>query len=205
MDSPIVVGIDIGTTKVCTLSPGKRMCGKTRILGVGIEPSQGIRKGVVVDLGAASQAIARSVEKAERTSAWRLPLRLVSLAGSHVSSVNSRGVVGITGQTIDHDDIARAIDSARAVAIPHNREVIHVIQRGFTVDGQEGISNPTGNARLPVGSGDAYHHCRWRYGGEPAPMCSRVGGGCVPICAESARLCRGRADRHGASDGGRGV
>jgi cell division protein FtsA len=144
MESPIVVGIDIGTTKVCTLIAREEDQGKTRILGVGIEPSQGIRKGVVVDLAAAAQAIARSVEKAERTSGLEITSALVSLAGSHVSSVNSRGVVGITGHTIDHEDIARAIDSARAVAIPHNREIIHVIQRGFTVDGQEGISMPLG-------------------------------------------------------------
>jgi cell division protein FtsA len=68
----------------------------------------------------------------------------VSLAGSHVSSVNSRGVVGITGRTIDQDDIARAVESARAVAIPHNREIVHIIQRGFNIDGQEGIRSPLG-------------------------------------------------------------
>jgi cell division protein FtsA len=144
MDAPIVVGIDIGTTKVCTLVAREDGLGKTRILGVGIEPSQGIKKGVVVDIGAASQAIARSVDKAERTSGLEITSALVSLAGSHVSSVNSRGVVGITGQTIDEEDIARAVDSARAVAIPHNREVIHVIQRGFTIDGQDGIRMPLG-------------------------------------------------------------
>jgi cell division protein FtsA len=144
MDAPIVVGIDIGTTKVCTLVAREEALGKTRILGVGIEPSQGIKKGVVVDIAAASQAIARSVEKAERTSGLEITSALVSLAGSHVSSVNSRGVVGITGQTIDEEDIARAVDSARAVAIPHNREVIHVIQRGFTIDGQDGIRMPLG-------------------------------------------------------------
>jgi cell division protein FtsA len=144
MEAPIVVGIDIGTTKVCTLVAHEEAMGKMRILGVGIEPSQGIKKGVVVDLGAASQAIARSVEKAERTSGLEIASALVSLAGSHVSSVNSRGVVGITGHTIDQDDIARAVDSARAVAIPHNREIIHVIQRGFTIDGQDGIRMPLG-------------------------------------------------------------
>jgi cell division protein FtsA len=144
MDAPIVVGIDIGTTKVCTLVAREDGLGKTRILGVGIEPSQGIKKGVVVDIAAASQAIARSVDKAERTSGLEITSALVSLAGSHVSSVNSRGVVGITGQTIDEEDIARAVDSARAVAIPHNREVIHVIQRGFTIDGQDGIRMPMG-------------------------------------------------------------
>ncbi len=144
MDAPIVVGIDVGTTKVCTLVAREEGIGKTRILGVGIEPSQGIKKGVVVDIGAASQAIARSVEKAERTSGLEITSALVSLAGSHVSSVNSRGVVGITGQTIDQDDVARAIDAARAVAIPHNREIIHVIQRGFIIDDQDGIRMPIG-------------------------------------------------------------
>lgn len=144
MDSPVIVGIDIGTTKTCTLVAREEVPGQLQILGVGIEPSQGIRKGVVVDMGAASQAIARSIEKAERTSGLEINSAIVSLAGSHVSSVNSRGVVGITGRTIDQDDIARAVEAARAVAIPHNREIIHIIQRGFNIDGQEGIRSPLG-------------------------------------------------------------
>ena len=132
MDAPVIVGIDVGTTKICTLVASLEESGKMRILGVGIEPSQGIRKGSVVDLNAASQAIARSIEKAERTSGLEIDSALVSLAGSHVSSINSKGVVGVSGRTIDYDDIMRAIDAARAVSIPHNREVIHVIQRSFT-------------------------------------------------------------------------
>lgn len=143
-DEPIVVGIDIGTTKVCTLVARVENERNLRILGVGIEPSQGIRKGTIVDLQAASQAIARSIEKAERSSGLEITAALVSLAGSHVSSVNSRGVVGISGRVIDQDDVARALDAAQAVAIPHNREIIHVIQRGFTVDGQDGIRMPVG-------------------------------------------------------------
>jgi cell division protein FtsA len=144
MDEPIIVGIDVGTTKVCTLVARIEENDRIRILGVGIEPSQGMRKGTVVNLSAASQAIARSVEKAERTSGLEIDSALVSLAGSHVTSINSKGVVGISGRTIDYDDILRAVDAARAVSIPHNREVIHVIQRGFTVDGQEGIRMPIG-------------------------------------------------------------
>jgi len=144
MDAPVIVGIDIGTTKVCTLVGREETRGQLRILGVGIEPSQGLKKGVVVDLAAASQAIARSVEKAEHTSGLEITSALVSLAGSHVSSVNSHGVVGITGGTIDENDVARAVDAARSIAIPHNREVIHIIQRGFTVDGQDGIRTPIG-------------------------------------------------------------
>jgi cell division protein FtsA len=144
MDEPIVVGIDIGTTKVCTLVGRVEGERSLRILGVGIEPSQGIRKGNIVDLGAASQSIARSVEKAQRSSGLEITSALVSLAGSHVSSVNSRGVVGISGRIIDQDDVDRALEAAQAVAIPHNREIIHVIQRGFTVDGQDGIRVPIG-------------------------------------------------------------
>jgi cell division protein FtsA len=144
MDNPIVVGIDVGTTKICTLVGREESPGQIRILGVGIEPAEGMRKGVVVDLGAASQAVARSIDKAERTSGLEITSALVSLAGSNVSSVNSRGVVGVAGRIIDQDDVARAVDAARAVAIPHNREIIHVIQRGFDVDGQEGIRMPIG-------------------------------------------------------------
>ena len=144
MDEPVIVGIDVGTTKVCTLVARLEEDEKVRILGVGIEPSHGIRKGTVVDLNAASQAIAHSVEKAERSSGLEIDSALVSLAGSHVTSINSKGVVGVSGRTIDYDDILRAVDAARAVSIPHNREVIHVIQRGFTVDGQEGIRMPIG-------------------------------------------------------------
>lgn len=144
MDEPIIVGIDIGTTKICTLVARIEEDGLLRILGVGIEPSAGMRKGVPVDLRAVSQAVTHSIDKAERTSGLEITSALVSLAGSQVSSVNSRGVVGISGRTIDEDDIIRAMEAARAVAIPHNREIIHVIQRGFTVDGQDGIRMPLG-------------------------------------------------------------
>ncbi len=144
MDEPIIVGIDIGTSKICTLVARIEDGNNLRILGVGIEPSQGLRKGTVVDLNAAALAVSRSIEKAERTSGFEINAALVSLAGSHVSSINSRGVVGITGGIVDIEDIERALDAAQAVAIPHNREIIHVIQRGFIIDGQDGIRTPIG-------------------------------------------------------------
>jgi cell division protein FtsA len=144
MDEPIIVGIDIGTSKICTLVARVEDGSNLRILGVGIEPSQGLRKGTVVDLNAAALAVSRSIEKAERTSGFEINAALVSLAGSHVSSINSRGVVGVTGGIVDIEDIDRALDAAQAVAIPHNREIIHVIQRGFIIDGQDGIRTPIG-------------------------------------------------------------
>jgi cell division protein FtsA len=139
----IVVGIDVGTTKVCTLV-GRVEPETIRILGSGIEPSEGIKKGVIVDLAAAGEAITRSVQKAEQVSGVEITGALVSLAGAHISSINSRGVAGIAGEIITEDDVLRALDAARAVAIPHNREIIHIIQRGFNVDGQDGVTMPVG-------------------------------------------------------------
>ncbi len=144
MDAPIIVGIDVGTTKTCTLVARMENEQQVRILGVGIEPSKGMRKGSVVDMDAAGKAIARSIEKAERTSGLEIESALVSMSCTDVSSENSQGVVGISGRTIDNEDVVRAVEAARAVTIPHNRELIHVIQRGFVVDGQGGIRNPVG-------------------------------------------------------------
>ncbi len=144
MDEPIVVGIDVGTTKICTLVARVEGERNLRVLGVGIEPSAGIRRGNVVDLAAASQAISRSVEKAQRSSGLEIASALVSLAGSQIASVNSRGVVGISGGVVSQEDISRALEAAQAVAIPHNREILHVIQRGFTIDGQDEIQTPIG-------------------------------------------------------------
>jgi cell division protein FtsA len=144
MDEQIIVGIDIGTTKVCTLVARIEADKTLRILGVGIEPSKGMKRGVIVDLKEATSSIAKSIQKAQRSSGYEITTALVSLAGSHVSSINSRGVVPITGGMVSQVDVIRAIESAQAVAIPHNREVIHVIQRGYTVDGQDSIYQPVG-------------------------------------------------------------
>lgn len=139
----IVVGIDVGTTKICTLV-GRVEDKSIRILGVGIEASEGIKKGNIVDMNAATQAIRRSVQRAEHTSGFEITSALVSLAGAHVSSVNSRGTSGITGGIVDELDVYNAIDQARAIAIPSDREIVHVIQRGFSIDGQDGIRQPIG-------------------------------------------------------------
>ena len=140
----ILVGIDVGTTKVCTLVGRVENEKSVRIIGVGIEPSEGIRKGVIVDLASATQAITHSVQRAEQTSGLEITAALVSLAGGHVSSINSRGAVAVPGGIIDAGDTARAMDQARAIAIPPDREIVHIIRRGFTVDGQEGIRAPVG-------------------------------------------------------------
>jgi cell division protein FtsA len=141
-----IVGIDVGTTKVCTIVAQVADTGKLNILGVGVTPSKGLDKGVVVNIDDAVNAIGASIEKAERLSGYRIGTAFVGVSGRHISSLNSRGVVAV--QRPDHEisrnDVARAVESAQAVAIPTQREVIHVIPRAYVVDGHEGIRDPIG-------------------------------------------------------------
>lgn len=141
-----IVGIDVGTTKVCTLVGEVGDDESLRIVGVGIVPARGVRKGVIVNVAEATQAIRASVEKAERISGYDIERAHVSLAGAHVSSLNSRGVIAVQRgeRGITQEDVDRALEAARAIAIPHDREVVHVIPRGYVVDGQEGIRDPIG-------------------------------------------------------------
>jgi cell division protein FtsA len=144
MNANLFTGIDVGTTKICTLVAQEMENGALQIIGVGIEPSKGMRRGVVVNVEEAARAIAASVDKAQRTAGYEIASAVVSLAGAQVSSINSRGVVGVAGEIIAADDVARANDAARAIAVPYDRQVVHVLPRGFVVDGQEGIRNPVG-------------------------------------------------------------
>jgi cell division protein FtsA len=144
MSSNLVVGIDIGTTKVCTLV-GEVRPEDIFIVGLGLEPSRGLKKGVVTDMNQLSAAIAASVHKAEKSSGYDISRAFVSLAGSHMASINSRGTVGLIGNRgVRTDDMDKAIESARAIAIPHSREVLHVIPRAYSLDGQENIRSPLG-------------------------------------------------------------
>ncbi len=141
-----IVGIDVGTTKVCTVVAQVQEGGKANILGVGLTPSKGLDKGVVVNIDDAVNAIATSVEKAERLSGYRIGTAFVGVAGRHISSLNSRGVVAVgrPDHEVTRSDIARAVESAQAVAIPTQREIIHVIPRAYVLDGNEGIRDPIG-------------------------------------------------------------
>ena len=140
-----IVGIDVGTTKVCTLV-GEAVDNELKIVGVGVAPSRGIKKGVVVNVVEAAAAIKASLEKAERSSGYEIARAFVSVTGGHVSAINSRGVVGVNrgDKGITPDDVDRALDAARAIAIPQDREVLHVIPRGYSVDGQDGVKEPVG-------------------------------------------------------------
>jgi cell division protein FtsA len=142
----VIVGIDVGTTKICVLVGELDRDGKLNIVGVGTCPSQGLRRGVVVNIEETVTSIAAALDRAERLSGKTITTAYVGIAGSHIESDNSKGFVAISPihRDIVQNDISRAIEVARAIAIPANREVIHVIPRGYVVDGQEGIKNPIG-------------------------------------------------------------
>ena len=141
-----IVGIDVGSSKVCTLVGEVDDEGRVRVIGVGLVPARGVRRGVVVSVADATAAISASVEKAERTSGYKIGRAYVGLSGTHVSSLNSRGVVGISRREhgITEEDVDRVLDAAHAIAVSHNQEVVHVIPRGYTVDGQNGVRDPVG-------------------------------------------------------------
>ena len=152
----IVVGIDVGTTKVCTLIAAVSPEDQLEIIGAGITPSRGMRRGVVVDVDEAVQAIAASVQKAEQQSGFKIMSAFVGISGAHISSANSHGVVAVrrTDNVITDDDVERALEAAKVVNMPHDREVIHVVPRHFVIDGQEGHQQPGRHARTAPRSRD---------------------------------------------------
>jgi cell division protein FtsA len=146
----VLVGIDVGTSKVCALIGEVSRDGKVTVIGHGTVPSSGLKKGAVVNIDQTVRSIADAVEKAERLSGWKIDKAFVGVGGAQVESLNSTGQVAVTAhdREISREDVLRAIEVARAVAIPSNREVLHVERRGFIVDGQEGVKDPLGMSAL---------------------------------------------------------
>ena len=146
-DQTILVAIDIGTTKVCVLigEVGART-GGVDVIGIGQAPSDGLRKGVVVDIDRTVQSVAAAVDAAERLCGLKVRSAFVGISGSHIGSQNSRGMVAVSSRQhdIQREDTIRAIENARAVSIPNTREILHVIPRGYVVDGQAGVRDPIG-------------------------------------------------------------
>ena len=146
MKDNILAAIDVGSSKVCTLVAEVTAEEELRILGVGITPSQGVKKGMVDNIQQATEAIASSVERAERSSGSRIVSAHVSIGGNHANSLNNRGIATIPGKQrpITEEDIDRAMEGAKSLSLPTNREVLHAIPRYFIVDGQEHVSDPVG-------------------------------------------------------------
>ncbi len=140
------IGLDIGTTKTAAVIAEGDERGAVKVTGVGHAPSGGIRRGVVVDLENTVQSIRTAVAEAERMAGCAVRQVVAGIAGEHVRSINSRGVIAVSrgGAEIGPDDVARVVEAARAVAIPADREVLHVIPQEYVVDDQAGIRNPVG-------------------------------------------------------------
>ncbi len=140
----LVVGLDVGTHKICAIV-GEVRPEDVYVVGLGIEPSDGMKKGVVNDVGALSSAIAKAIRKAEKSSGYDINRAFVSVAGSHISSLTSRGLATIVGsRSVQAEDLEKAMSVARNIAIPHNREILHVVPRSYTLDSQDGIRSPIG-------------------------------------------------------------
>jgi cell division protein FtsA len=139
----IIVGLDVGTTKICAVV-GEVSGKEINIVGIGTHPSIGLRKGVVVDIESTVESIQKAVEEAELMAGCEISSVFAGIAGGHITGFNSRGIVAIKGKEVTQNDVDRVIDAARAVAIPMDREVIHVIPQEYIVDDQGGIKNPVG-------------------------------------------------------------
>jgi cell division protein FtsA len=150
-EDELIVGLDVGTTKICVVV-GRVTEGKVNIVGIGSHPSTGLRKGVVVNMDSTVNSIKKAVEEAELMAGVKIDSCLAGIGGGHIKSFNSNGVVAIRDKEVRPDDIARAIDAAKAVAIPGDREVLHIIPQEFIIDDQDGIKDPIGitGVRLEV-------------------------------------------------------
>ncbi|ADL12292.1 cell division protein FtsA [Acetohalobium arabaticum] len=150
----IITGLDIGTTKICAIIAEVNDNEILDIIGIGTSPSVGLRKGVVVDIDDTVSSIESAIEKAERMAGIEVDSVYVGIAGSHISSMNSQGVVAITGEDkeITQEDIDRVIEASQIVAIPPEREILHVLPRGFVIDGCQKVKHPRGmsGVRLKV-------------------------------------------------------
>jgi len=153
-DESIITGLDIGTTKVCAIIGQVNQVGGVDILGVGIAPSYGLRKGVVVNIDNTVKSITKAIEEAELMAGVEIDSVYTGIAGGHIKGINSRGVVAISSKTkeITQADVERVIDAARAISIPIDREVIHVIPQEFIVDDQDGIKDPVGMSGIRLES-----------------------------------------------------
>ncbi|HIC89446.1 MAG TPA: cell division protein FtsA [Anaerolineae bacterium] len=142
----IITSLDVGTTKVCAVIGEPVDDGTLHIIGFGQAPSRGLRKGVVVDVAEATEAIGEALAEAERSAGIEIVSAYVGITGSHIAGFSSRGVIALPRNIygVTPVEVERALEAARTIAIPHNREIIHTLPRSFTVDEQEGIRDPIG-------------------------------------------------------------
>ena len=140
----LVVGLDIGTSKIAALVGEIKEDNQIEVIGIGTHPSRGLKKGVVVDIESTVQSIQRAVEEAELMAGCEIHSVYAGIAGSHVRSLNSHGITGIKDSEVTQADVDRVIEAARAVAIPADQTILHILPQEFIIDDQEGIREPVG-------------------------------------------------------------
>src|SRR5689334_14422115 len=138
----LIVGLDIGTSKVVAMVGEVGLDGSIELLGIGSQPSRGLKKGVVVNIESTVQSIQRAVEEAELMAGCEIHSVYAGIAGSHVRSLNSHGIVAIRNKEVSSEDVDRVIDAARAVAIPADQKILHILPQEFIIDAQDGIREP---------------------------------------------------------------
>lgn len=143
-DKNLIVALDIGTSKVVAIVGEITDSGEVEIIGIGTHPSRGLKKGVVVNIESTVQSIQRAVEEAELMAGCQIHSVYAGIAGSHIKSLNSHGIVAIRDKEVVSGDVERVIDAARAVAIPADQKILHVLPQEFIIDTQEGIREPIG-------------------------------------------------------------
>jgi cell division protein FtsA len=150
----VIAGLDVGTTKICCVIAEWSPVGNLDIIGVGVSPSRGLRKGVVVNIDSTVESIKHAVGEAEEMAGVEVASVVAGVAGGHIRGINSRGVVAVSGKhrEVSPADIERALDAARAINLPQDREIIHVLPQSFLVDDQDGVKEPLGmsGVRLEV-------------------------------------------------------
>ncbi|NEZ04755.1 cell division protein FtsA [Wenzhouxiangella sp. XN201] len=143
-DKSLVVGLDIGTSKIVAIVGEVQADGEVEVVGLGSHPSRGLKRGVVVDIESTEQSIQRAIEEAELMADCQIHSVFAGIAGSHISSLNSHGAVAIRDKEVTDGDVERVLESARAVAIPADQRILHVLPQEYVIDSTDGIRQPVG-------------------------------------------------------------
>lgn len=171
----VFTGVDVGTSKVCALIAEAGPEGTIAVLGYGVVPCTGLRRGVVVNIEATVEALRASIAQAEKAAGVRISAAVVGVAGAHIRGLNSHGIVAVRGGEVSPRDVERVIDAARAVAIPMDRQVLHILPQQFAVDDQDGVRDPVGMAGVRLEARIHIVTAAQSYGQNLSKCCERSG------------------------------
>ena len=149
-DKNLIVGLDIGTSKIVTIVAELLPEGTLKVIGLGQHPSRGLKKGVVINIDSTMQAIQRSIEEAELMADCKIKTVFTGIAGSHIKSLNSHGMVKIKDAEVTQMDVDRVVETARAVALPADQQILHILTQEFIIDGQDDVREPLGMSGMKL-------------------------------------------------------